>query len=369
MGDAVMPTISGRSIITNRQLNFTLSPVDLHNKKVMPYKLSNYAIDGTWNQHQSIILDVILDRIFRGFYRGYKKLPQSWRSKKAIDVVKKFSRGKISPTVVSFMNMPPREAYIEKSGWDIIGAYKEEYDYFKERGQIEISLDELIDRKFEHDDGYKEFLKENEENFSAFSSDYPIRINFLEMLDAYPFLDDYRYNFKTHLKKVAETKFQMNYKIKYVEQEPTYNDSGKMDGRGRMIDIHYKMHDYQNLFDVDIDKSKILLNFNTPLGKFVIHNTLLLDTDWCPYEALSLSKNAYFLFKRFVISKRMGKYKSKEIMLSFEEIKSFLDLNSSLERHDNKIIVDALRDMERNSLMKSFNAIKRAGKRRYELRF
>ena len=55
-----MPKLSGRKIITNRQLNFTLSPVDLHNPKEMPYKLSNYEIDGTWNQHQSIVLDVIV---------------------------------------------------------------------------------------------------------------------------------------------------------------------------------------------------------------------------------------------------------------------------------------------------------------------
>ena len=40
MGDAVMPKLSGRKIITNRQLNFTLSPVDLHNPKEMPYKFT-----------------------------------------------------------------------------------------------------------------------------------------------------------------------------------------------------------------------------------------------------------------------------------------------------------------------------------------
>jgi hypothetical protein len=248
MGDAVMPKQSGRKIITNRQLNFTLSPVDTYNPKEMPYRLPAYKINGTWN-------------------------------------------------------------------------------------------------------------------------DVPFKFNFLDMLDEYAFLDDYRNSFKKILKKASETKFKLNYKIKYIDQEPTYNDSGKMVGRGRIIDIHYNMHDYQSIFDVDFEKKEILLNFNTPLGKFVIHNTLILDTDWCPYEALSLSNNAYFLYKRFVMNKRMGKYKAKEIPLEFEDIKRFLDLNASLERHDNKIIVDALKDMERGGLMKSFNAIKRAGKRRYVLLF
>ena len=364
-----MPRQSNRRIITNRQLNFTLSPVDTYNPKVMPYRLPGYEINGTWNKHDSILLDVILDRIFRSLYGGYKKLPQSWRSKKTIDIVKKFSGGKINPDVVSFMSMPPRDAYIKKSGWDIIGAIKEEYEYFNFRGQIDISLNEFIERKFEHDNNYQKFLKETEEKFNAFSSDVPFKFNFLDMLDEYAFLDDYRNSYKKILKKASETKFKMNYKIKYIDQEPTYNDSGIMVGRGRMIDIHYNMHDYQSIFDVDFEKKEILLNFNTPLGKFIIHNSLILDTDWCPYEAFSLSNNAYFLYKSIVINKRMGKHKKKEIPLEFEEIKSYLDLNASLERHDNKIIVGALNDLEQSGLVESFKTFKRAGKRRYVLLF
>jgi hypothetical protein len=64
---------SAKKIITNRQLNFTLSPVDTHNQKKMPYSLNNYEIDGTWNHHQSIILDVILDWWFNGFYANHVK--------------------------------------------------------------------------------------------------------------------------------------------------------------------------------------------------------------------------------------------------------------------------------------------------------
>ena len=224
------------------------------------------------------------------------------------------------------MSMSPRDAYIKKSGWDIIGGIKEKYEYFNFRGQIDISLEEYIEREFERDDNYQDFLKETEEKFNAFLSDVPFTFNFLDMLDEYAFLDDYKHSYKRILKKTAETKFKMNYKIKYIDQEPTYNDSGKMVGRGRMIDIHYNMHDYQSIFDVDFEKKEILLNFNTPLGKFIIHNSLILDTDWCPYEALSLSNNAYFLYKGFVINKRMGKHKKKEIPLEFEEInRSFRD--------------------------------------------
>ena len=75
------------------------------------------------------------------------------------------------------------------------------------------------------------------------------------------------------------------------------------------------------------------------------------------------------MYKRFVMNKTVGTHKAKEFILEFEDIKKFLDLNASLERHDNKIIVNALEDMVRRGLMKSFNTIKRFGKRRYVLVF
>ena len=82
-----MPQSSVKKIITNRQLNFTLSPVDKHNHKEMPYALNNYEIDGTWNHHQSIILDVILDLYLKSYYKGFKALPRSWRSRNVIEKI------------------------------------------------------------------------------------------------------------------------------------------------------------------------------------------------------------------------------------------------------------------------------------------
>mgnify|MGYP001823568811 CR=1 FL=1 len=45
LGGNNMKHRSNRPIITNRQLNFTLSPVDTHNPKLMPYKSLKYEID------------------------------------------------------------------------------------------------------------------------------------------------------------------------------------------------------------------------------------------------------------------------------------------------------------------------------------
>ena len=76
-----------------------------------PYALQNYEIDGTWNHHQSIILDIILDRLFNAYYAEYKGLPKSWRSKNSIAKTVAFSGGLITPETISCLNLPPEEAY------------------------------------------------------------------------------------------------------------------------------------------------------------------------------------------------------------------------------------------------------------------
>jgi hypothetical protein len=89
--------------------------------------------------------------------------------------------------------------------------------------------------------------------------------------------------------------------------KPTFDDNGKREDQGQLIDLYYQMRDFQQLFNMELKDDIVILNFNTPLGKLVIHNMLILDTDWLPMNALRLSKNAYFLYKRFVLNKRSGK--------------------------------------------------------------
>ena len=46
-----------------------------------------------------------------------------------------------------------------------------------------------------------------------------------------------------------------------------------------LMDI-YEMQDFQEIFSVDFEEDQFVLNFKSPLGKMILHNTLLLDTDW-----------------------------------------------------------------------------------------
>ena len=370
-----MPTLSSEKNITNRQLNFTLGPVDTYNLKQMPHKLLNYEIDGTWNHHQSIILDIILGRVFNGFYRKYKKLPQSWRSKQVINTVFSNANLLINPESLEILSLSPREVYIKKymgSSW--IGTTKEEYEYNMDSIQREKGLatfEQYLDNYFKNDEQYQNYKNNIQSLYNTFCGNLKVGLNLLKLFEAYPLLQNYRYTFFDHLKNIEHTKFKMIYKVKYIERRPTYDtDSGKILSRGNMIDLYYKMKDFQHLFKVDKKQDEIEINFDTPIGKLVLYNMLILDTDWCPIEAYFLTKNAYFLYKRFLLNKRSGKHKSKKIRLRFDDLKAFLDLKWSNDRGVHTIIIKALNDMIEKGLVDSFTWNKYFAKKRvYELSF
>jgi hypothetical protein len=155
-----------------------------------------------------------------------------------------------------------------------------------------------------------------------------------------------------------------------MARKPTFDDSGKLLDRGELIDLNYQMRNFQQLFNTEAKDGKIILNFKTPLGKLVIHNMLIMDTDWLPLDALKLSKNAYFLYKRFVLNKRSGRFKASKIKLDFAELKAFLDLKWSNDRGVHALIVKALNDMKDKGLINDFVCNKNYVNRRvYELYF
>jgi hypothetical protein len=361
---------SPKKIITNRQLNFTLSPVDTYNPKQMPYKLHNYEIGGTWNHHHSIILDAILDRIFNVIYQPYGGPPKSWRSKKAIDAVDNFSGGMINPSYITYMNSSPIEAFVQKNRYDFRDKLKEDYDYRKDlNGQI--SFEQHIDNHLSQNRDYQEFIRTMSESVKVFYADYPVRLSPIAMLDAYPFLKKYQYKLVKKLKEIEQTRFKMTYKVKYMQQKPTFDENGKVDGRGELIDLHYRMNEFQPLFEVIVArKHEIVLNFKFPLGKFIIHNMLILDTDYCPVEAMSSSKNAYFIYKRFILNSIAGRRKAKIIDLKLDDVKTFLDLRWSNDRGIHGIIKTAIKNLEKNGLIVESDNNKKVAKHRiYELHF
>jgi hypothetical protein len=280
----------------------------------MPYKLNNYEIDGTWSHHQSIILDVILDRIFKIAYQQFKSPPLSWRSKKTIEVVERLSGGTVNPAIISQINSMPTEAYSQK--------------------------------------------------IKLFYADYPVSLNPIKLFETYPVLKPYRYSFTEQLKRIAQTKFRMTYKVKYMHQKPAFDEKGKLTDSGQLIDLNYQMNEFQQLFEiVTVRKDEIILNFKSPLGKLIIHNMLILDTDWCPVEAMSLKKNAYFLYKGFILNKLAGKHKSKTLELKFDDLKEFLDLKWSNPNGVHAIIRKAFDSMVQNKIIAEY---KKSSKNRFK---
>ena len=369
-----MPSLSGKKLITNRQLNFTLSPVDLHNAKQMPLELSNYEIDGTWNQHQSILLDIILDKIFRDFYhRNFNKIPRSWRSKETIDAVGKNLGGIVNQDALSALSTSPYEAYSKKLGYDIKGELKKRYEsseYSRPGAEKYLTFEQYVDSHLKQDSEFQQFLKRTEETVSRFYDDLLIPIIKLQLFEDYP-LEKYRYKLNDYLKNIEQTKFRMTHKVKYIAQAPSFNDKGKRTDKGQLIDLYFEMRDFQQIFQVQADeKDNLVLNFKTPLGKMILHNMLILDTDYCPFEIMNLSKNAYFIYKRFILNRVAGAKKATSIELNFNELKNFLNIRWGNDSGVYRIVQTALRDMIKNDLIGGFTIEKHhIDKRRYKVHF
>ena len=356
-------------IITNRQLNFTISPVDTHNAKKMPHTLQHYEIDGTWNHHQSIILDVIIDFMFKRFYQQHKKLPQSWRSLKVLEKIDGLIKKGINRTFIDSLSLSPREAYSKYMGYDFVAKLREDYED-NDNLKKNMTFEEYVDREFENNASYKDYIKSITENKNPLHTDWIFEFKFSDILKDYSFLQVYKYTFFEHLNKISATKFRMKYKIKFISDLPKFDEKGKLVERGRLSDYHYQMREYQSLFEVEGDKNKFKLNFKSPLSKLVIYNMLIMDTDWCPVEAMALSKNAYFLFKRFVLNRVSGKHKAESITLNFDEIKAFLDFSWSNGRGVHKAIAKALTDMVDKGVVSGYQENRNHGRERtYELTF
>jgi len=89
-----------------------------------------------------------------------------------------------------------------------------------------------------------------------------------------------------------------------------------------------------------------------------------------PVEAFNLQKNGYFLFKRFVLNKRYGKYKAESIPLKFDEMRLHLDLKWSNERGVNDVFVKAFDDMIAKGLLAGYTLRgKPVSNRVYTLKF
>jgi len=360
-----MSNQSNRRIITNRQLNFTLSPVDLHNPKEMPYSLPNYSIDGTWNQHQSIILDVILEKIFNAAYRDFDSIPKSWRSNQALRVVSGLIGGAINPKNLEYLRQAPLEAYKKYKGEEGLEDYRLTFTASSPAQSDETAFDEYLKR---HSD-YRDYKDGMDAEINKLYGDFPIRFEVPNLIRDYPIFDKYRRNLFEIVKKISETKFRMDYRVKYIEDPPEYNEKTKRYSRGKLTAIVYKMDDFQNIFDAVIEKDAFIVNFKSPLGKMIIHNMMVLDTDWIPEKAFELSKNAYFIYKKMILGKVAGKNKVKELRLWLNDIKESLDMHWGNDRGVHATIDKAFKEMLAKGLVKDYSWNKDRVFRQYVLKF
>jgi hypothetical protein len=273
----------------------------------------------------------------------------------------------VKPIYFLFLNQQIGKALALNFGYDVEG---KEREYFEKNPQNNgISFEEHFIKILNNTREYKEFIDTVNRETSDFYNDVPIYFKITNLFKDYPILRKYKYKFSEYLHKISQTKFQMKYKVKFMEIEPEYNEETKRFSRGKLTDIFYNMNDFQQIFTVDLEKDRMELNFKTPLGKMILHNTLMLDTDWIPEDALELSKNAYFIYKRFILNRVSGKNKPEEIRLWFEDIKSFLDMHWGNDRGIHATIDKAFKAILAKGLVRGYSWNKDRIFRQYVLNF
>jgi hypothetical protein len=233
----------------------------------------------------------------------------------------------------------------------------------------QMPFEQYFEAYLRENDDYQELTAKMDEEISYFYVDLPIEFPVSDFFKRYPILEKYKYTLHDHVKKISETKFQMNYKIKYMEQEPEFDEKGKLISRGKMNEMHYAMKDFQQIFMVKFEDDIIRINFKSPLGKMILRNILILDTDWIPEAALSLNKNAYFLYKRFVLNRVSAKSKPPGVKMWFEDIKKFLDMKPKRDSAIYATIKTAFKEMLQKGLINGYTWKKYADQRQYRLSF
>ena len=78
-----------------------------------------------------------------------------------------------------------------------------------------------------------------------------------------------------------------------------------------------------------------------------------------------MKKNAYFIYKRFVLNRVSGKNKPKEIELWFEDIKKFLGFELEQQRRQSTLLsIKHLTEMQQKGLIAGYSWSKNYAKQR-----
>ena len=362
-----MPELSGHRIMSNRRLNFTLSPVIKYNPKEMPYSLPDYQIDGTWNQHQSIILDILLDFIVKKRYAKYKNFPVTWKKNEVMKVNYESAGHLFSPSVITYLSKNPIEAYYVKSGYDLVKQAKDNFDGGYKAPDNKTSFEEYLNAYLAENYSYQKFIEEIKDILNYYSEDISIVIDPVNLFKNYSILSNYKYNLYKIIENISNTKFKMDYTVRCLAKEHQIDDNKNVVQEGKLVSVDYLMKDFQEIFIFKIIENNINLNFKSPLGKMILHNALIIDADWIEEEALTLKTNAYFIYKKFILNRVAGDNKTRTIVLWYEDIKKFLDLKWKNDSGNYKIIEKAFDQMQEKGLIEGHDWVRNYKQRQYRV--
>ncbi len=320
-------------LITERSLNYLLRPVQVRRVNY-PYtyevenmgKMVSVTVDKAWTPMNHLVLDFIGHEIYKRVYAKVHKSKTTWKNSGSSGLL---------------LNA---NAFVENFNLDILYELKRHISAYLEYESIISKQDKLnnlieLDRfSSEHDrqkciDNHIQLTTLAQTLYDQIGPDniveldkivlksngylrkWTISINPNDFIKRFvPFFQKRRKEYLISLlERTSKARFSLEYPLRVPVVEDKVLDDGNYESEIRSVYPELIQIRDENLFNIEQTDGKLLIHFDSLLGRAYTHNLLTLNTDWFNKAFLSLDGYASAIYRRFFVTK--SKNSSKSIMI------------------------------------------------------
>jgi hypothetical protein len=315
-----------------------------------------------------LILDFIGHEIYERRYKEIVKLRNSWKndlSKSLLLEAYNFIKTNYSNTpdhLKPFLEKFLRYKRISNAGEELndrLYAGKFENDYAREVAQKELQEVKMMATELKEEIGNQNLTQFESLylNIEIYLTPYRIILDLSKLVKRYgKFFNKRRKEYLFDLiKRTSKTRFSFSYPLKVPA---VIKDPSEENMKPDIISTRFQNIEIENerIFDIAINNSKIVICFETILGKAYVHNLLTLNTDWFEENYLMLDGYASAIYRRFFVIRRNNKFDQ----LPIRDLVEYFDFlkNSSYP----KVIAKAFEEIKNAGLIHDYRFVANGGK-------
>ena len=376
MSNIPLDNSKNKFLITERSLNYILRPVRTRmNRYPYTYNVENMSenitvtVDRAWTPANHMILDFIGHQLWEHGYKKVSKKRTSWKNDLSQSMLRKaqdltgYNGNDIPDNLKPYVQKYLEYAKYRRESYELADKfYRNEHDfddqqceqYDKRCQNVTKIMDEIRNEVGIHILDQLEAL--DLESFKSIEHHtYELKLSKLKERYSNYFNDRKGEYLLNLIKRTSETRFTMPYALRIPimgENKDQENSVTKISGVG----IDYVMIKNENFFNLKNDSNKILVSFDTLLGRAYVHNLLTLNTDWFEKDFLKLDGLAASIYRRFFVTKRGNKFAELSI-------KAMVDYFGLIENSRYpEIIKKAFEDIKNAGLINDYNFNANGGK-------